>query len=109
VGLIQAALEHAGIATVSVTMLEEVTRAVRPPRALFVDTPLGYPLGRPHDPVMQTRIMCAALDLLAFGAGPVLAGTQQEDGLRGKEPLAVLRTRKRGPVSAAAGPSGPLA
>src|SRR5258708_5076411 len=45
VGLIQSIIEKAGIPTVSVTMLREITKRVAPPRALFVDLPLGYPLG----------------------------------------------------------------
>lgn len=46
-------------------MLEEVTRKVNPPRALFVDTPLGYPLGGLHDRSMRRRILEEALSLLA--------------------------------------------
>ena len=64
VGLIQSIIEKAGIPTVSVTMLAEVTGRVRPPRALVVDRPLGYPLGYPNDPTAQTRIIEAALSLL---------------------------------------------
>ena len=37
---------------------------VRPPRALFVDKPFGYPLGAPNDAAMQTKIILAALQLL---------------------------------------------
>ncbi|AHY47325.1 Hypothetical Protein RradSPS_2042 [Rubrobacter radiotolerans] len=57
-------IEKAGIPTVSVTMLEEVTRKVDPPRALFVDTPLGYPLGGLQDHEMRRRILEEALSLL---------------------------------------------
>ena len=64
VGLIQSAIEAKGIPTVSITLLEEVTRRVQPPRALFVDLPLGYPLGAANDAGLQTRIILAALDLL---------------------------------------------
>ena len=49
VGLIQSIIEKAGIPTVSVTMLREITERVGPPRALSVDFPLGYPLGMPND------------------------------------------------------------
>ena len=73
VGLVAGELERRGIATTSVTMLREVTEKVRTPRALFVDTPLGFPLGRPNDRPLQTRILRAALDLLGRpGPGPVL-------------------------------------
>jgi D-proline reductase (dithiol) PrdB len=47
-------------------MLREVTEKVRTPRALFVDTPLGYPLGKPNDPALQTAILREALALLAL-------------------------------------------
>lgn len=73
VGLVAAELERRGIATTSVTMLREVTEKVRTPRALFVDFPLGYPLGRPDAPALQTRVVEAALALLdAPGPPPVL-------------------------------------
>lgn len=65
VGLIQSVIEKHGIPTVSVTLLREVTERVGPPRALFVDRPLGYPLGYPRDPFRQTQVIEAALDLLA--------------------------------------------
>jgi hypothetical protein len=64
VGLIQSVIEKQGIPTTSITLLREVTEKVQPPRALFVDLPLGYPLGRPHDPEMQREILLATLRLL---------------------------------------------
>ncbi len=72
VGLIQSLIENAGIPTVSITLLPEVTKHVRPPRALVVDRPLGYPLGAPNDPGLQKRIMIAALSLLSEPAGSML-------------------------------------
>ena len=71
VGLVQAAIERAGIPTVSISLLREVTTAVRPPRALFVPYPLGYPLGAPNDPALQHRIIAVALALLERGDAPV--------------------------------------
>jgi hypothetical protein len=65
VGLVQSVVEHSGIPTVSITLLREVTERVRPPRALFVDLPLGFPLGHPDDVRMQTTIIMAALDMLS--------------------------------------------
>jgi hypothetical protein len=58
-------IEKSGTPTVSITLLREVTERVRPPRALAVDRPLGYPLGTPHDAGLQKRIVMAALELLA--------------------------------------------
>jgi hypothetical protein len=73
VGLIAGELERRGIATTSVTVLEEITRKVRTPRALTVPYALGYPLGEPGDAALQTRILRAALALLDDpGPPPVL-------------------------------------
>lgn len=72
VGLIQRAIEYAGIATVSISLLLEITQQIQPPRALFVPTPLGYPLGQANDPELQTRIMHAAFALLSRTDRPVL-------------------------------------
>ena len=72
VGLVQAAIEREGIATVSITLLREVTEILKPPRALFVPRPLGYPLGSPGDAKLQHRIIAAALALLDRTDVPVL-------------------------------------
>ena len=72
VGLIQAELERRGIRTASITMLPEVTAAVGPPRALSVPYPLGYPLGRPGDPVGQLRVLRQLLRLVLRDDVPVL-------------------------------------
>lgn len=75
-GLVQAAIEREGIATVSISLLREVTLQVRPPRALFVPFPLGYPLAAPHDPDQQHKVIAAALALLPRLDTPVLADYQ---------------------------------
>jgi len=72
VGLIQRAIEYAGITTVSISLLREITEKIRPPRALFVPHPLGYPLGEPDNPNLQTRMMRAAFALLPRTEVPVL-------------------------------------
>jgi hypothetical protein len=72
VGLVQGALEAAGIATVSLTLLPEVTRKVRPPRALSMPFSFGYPLGQPFDRVLHRKIVLDALALLARTSVPVL-------------------------------------
>jgi D-proline reductase (dithiol) PrdB len=65
VGLVQSVIERAGIPTVSITLLREVTERVRPPRALFVDRPLGFPLGEPHNVLLQKAITMSALALVS--------------------------------------------
>ena len=72
VGLIQAALEREGIATVSISLLREVTETLRLPRALFVPYPLGYPLGEPQNAALQHSIIASALALLPRNDAPVL-------------------------------------
>ena len=79
VGLIQGVLEEAGIATVSLSLLEEITRKVKPPRALWVPFRLGYPLGEPHNGGLQRQIILQSLDLLARSDLPILERFQ--DGL----------------------------
>lgn len=72
VGLIQAAIEREGIATVSISLLREVASAIRPPRTLFVPFAMGYPLGAPDNPELQHRVIAAALRLLERDDLPVL-------------------------------------
>jgi hypothetical protein len=70
VSLIAAELERQGISTVILLLLREVGEAVRPPRALWVPFPHGYPLDRPDDPPRQRAVLEAALRLLETAAGP---------------------------------------
>lgn len=76
VGLIQAAIERVGIATVSISLLHEITDVLRPPRALFVPYKLGFPLGEPNNADLQHSIIAAALNLLARNDVPVLEDFQ---------------------------------
>ena len=80
VGLIQGAIEREGISTVSISLLREVTDVIRPPRALFVPYPLGYPLGAPNDPELQHTIIARALSLLKRTDVPVLEGLAETTG-----------------------------
>ena len=75
VSLVAAELERRGIATVALQLLREVAEKLRPPRALLVPFPHGYPLGRPNDPALQHAVLEEALRLLERpnGKPPVLA------------------------------------
>lgn len=75
VSLVAAELERQGISTVALILLKEVAEEVRPPRALAVPFPHGYPLDRPGDPERQHAVIEAALRLFERPetAGPVLA------------------------------------
>ena len=66
VGLIQRAVEEAGISTVSITLVESITKQVKPPRALLVPYGFGHPLGEPNNPELQHAIIAEALALLAL-------------------------------------------
>ncbi len=65
-------LEEAGLPTVGIALVKEHAAKVKPPRALFVPFPYGYPLGKPDDPAFQHRVIAAALELLEYPEGPVL-------------------------------------
>lgn len=67
-GLVAAELERQGIATVAIQLLREVAERVRPPRALWVPFPHGYPLAAPADPARQHAVIEAALRLLGDSA-----------------------------------------
>jgi len=58
---VQAALEDQGMVTASITMLPAITHKIRPPRALSVPYPLGFPLGEPNNPALQRRVLRALL------------------------------------------------
>ncbi len=70
VGLIQRVVEAAGISTVSITLIEDITRRVKPPRALSVPYGFGHPLGEPNNPALQHAIIAEALALLVDTAEP---------------------------------------
>ena len=72
VGLAQAEIEKRGIPTASITMLPDITRKIRPPRALAVPYPLGFPLGEANNPDLQTEILLALMELLDRDEVPVL-------------------------------------
>jgi hypothetical protein len=55
------------------SVLAEMTEAVKAPRACFLDFPLGCPAGRPHHPEQQRAILRAA-----FEAAPTFAEDRWE-------------------------------
>lgn len=69
-GLVAAELERQGIATVAIQLLRNVAEHVRPPRALFVPFPHGYPLDAPGESARQHEVLEAALRLLEEGEAP---------------------------------------
>lgn len=43
----------------------DITRSVNPPRAAFLDYPLGHTTGKPHDRTLQRAILVEALEAFA--------------------------------------------
>jgi D-proline reductase (dithiol) PrdB len=57
----QNAIEQAGIATVTISMVPYITVGTGVPRALYVRFPYGNPFGEPGDATTQRTILEAAL------------------------------------------------
>ncbi len=72
VGLAQATIEERGIPTASITMLAKITKKIRPPRALAVPYPLGFPLGEANNRELQTEVLRQLFALLERDDVPVL-------------------------------------
>ena len=64
--------EAEGFATVLVGFVREHLEAYQPPRALWLDFPMGRPMGKPNDPDYQKRVIRSAFALLDRSDGPVL-------------------------------------
>ncbi len=43
---------------------------VKPPRAAFLDFPLGHQCGKPHDAALQTSILMNTLNILTTASAP---------------------------------------
>ncbi|MDH4147699.1 MAG: hypothetical protein OEY23_21290 [Acidimicrobiia bacterium] len=69
-GLVARVVEAAGIPTVCVATGRDLIAQVRPPRALFVNFPMGNNFGRPGDGATQRRILLDALELVRTGDQP---------------------------------------
>lgn len=61
-GLIARRAEAAGIATLCMSSALDITQSVYPPRAAFLDFPLGHTTGKPDQPELQREILVRALD-----------------------------------------------
>jgi hypothetical protein len=61
VGLIAREIERAGVPTLAMTSAWDITAAVNPPRALYLDFPLGHTTGKPGDRALQRAIVTDAL------------------------------------------------
>ncbi len=61
-GLLQRACDEAGLSTLSITQVAEITAIIKPSRALFVAHPFGLTLGDIGDAETQRAVLTAMLD-----------------------------------------------
>jgi len=64
--------ESEGLSTVLVGFVREHMEAIKPPRSLFLDFPMGRGMGKPNDPQFQKKIIRAAFELFDRPTGPVI-------------------------------------
>ena len=55
-----------------VGFVREHIEIIRPPRALWLNFPMGRPMGKPNDPAYQSKVIRSAFDLLDASSGPVV-------------------------------------
>ena len=115
VALVARHLEANGVPTVVVASARDIIEEIGVARFLFVDVPLGYPIGRPGDADQQRRTCSQALDLLdgclgggttrsrrtPSGAttpgGPTTCGWTTPPGRRWPRPVTAAVTTSAGP------------
>ena len=64
--------ESYGFSTVLVGFVKEHIQAIKPPRALWLNFPMGRPLGKPNDAEYQKKVIRSAFSLFDSSSGPVL-------------------------------------
>jgi D-proline reductase (dithiol) PrdB len=79
VGLVAREIERAGIATVSLSIVREITEKTLPPRALFMRWPFGHALGEVGKREQQLHVLSRAFELLFEADAP---GVICDSGLR---------------------------
>ena len=55
-----------------VGFVKEHIEIIKPPRALWLNFPMGRPLGKPNNPEFQKKVIRTAFDLLEKSSGPVV-------------------------------------
>ena len=69
-GLIQRVVEAVGIPTIGITLQKEVTRRVKPPRAVSLRYPFGHPMGEAFAVRQQRAILLLGLEALETLGAP---------------------------------------
>ena len=72
-GLLQRAFDEAGLCTLGITQVMEITAIIMPSRTLYVPHPFGLTFGAPGDAATQRAVLAAMLDA---------AETMQHRGIR---------------------------
>lgn len=78
-GLAAREIEGAGIPTISISIVREITEKTPPPRALYLRFPFGHALGEAGNREQQLAILHLAFKLLFEADRP---GTIRDAGLR---------------------------
>ena len=87
-GLIQRAVEAAGIATISISLSREISQKVLPPRAVYAGFPLGHPIAFPGETFRQKQVLRLLLEYLKKIDSP---GTIVEFDLTESDDHSVIR------------------
>jgi D-proline reductase (dithiol) PrdB len=88
VGLIQRVLDEAGLCTISITQVIEITAIIKPSRAIFVAHPFGLTFGAVGDAATQRAVLDALLSAAVDMDAPGIrhAGLSwTEDDLRDRQ------------------------
>ena len=64
--------ESQGFSSVLGGFVIEHIEIIKPPRALWLNFPMGRPLGKPNNPEFQKKVIRTAFDLFEKSSGPVL-------------------------------------
>ena len=64
--------ESQGFSTVLIGFVKEHMEIIKPPRALWLNFPMGRPMGKPNDPEFQKKVIRGAFELFQKSPAPVL-------------------------------------
>ncbi len=63
-------MEAAGIATIALSMIPDLSKAAGAPRVAAIEFPFGRPFGQPNDAATQRAVLRATLDALREATKP---------------------------------------
>jgi hypothetical protein len=95
VGLVQNEIEKAGISTVTLSSIPDLTASVGVPRLAAIEFPLGYLIGPPGDRETQRLVIESTLALLEEAMMP---GTVKHVPLDWPEPEGILELEPPAPA-----------